>query len=236
VLERTWIQGKTITVVYFLTPESLSRIIYGMKPSVYVEKSAEFLAWLHSLKKSVNHENFKELQQRYVTEMKVIVDQCFKNRLIDSNIANKIVSEINKTSRYDTWGPMSLIHGDFKTQNILVDGKKIAIIDFESLRYDFSYLDLSRFIYNIKVRTNKYPYAMEHRINCFISMFLKHYEMLCGKINRRALASCYLQALLTELKSVLSTYSLTARSFKMVMSNFLIRRGFNYIVKEILVE
>jgi len=236
VLKRTWIHGKKIMVVYFLTPECLSRVIYGIKPSIFAEKSAEFLAWLHSLQKLWAYKNTKELQQRHVTEMKTIVNKCFKSRLIDKNIAKNIECEINKTSEYDAWGPVSLIHGDFKTQNILIAEKNLAIIDFESLRYDFSYLDLSRFVSNVKLRSSKYPLTIESHINSFTSMFLKKYEKLSGKIDKRALSSCYLHTLLKELKTVLCTYSVTARSIKTAINNFLIRRDFNYLVKEILVE
>lgn len=232
-LERTWVKGKVVSVVYFLTPEKLSGIIYGIKPSVYVEKSAEFLAWLHNLKKALNQVDAKALQQRHVTEMKMIVNSCFESRLIDKNIANNIEYEINRTSGYDDWGPVSVIHGDFKTQNILIAEKNLAIIDFESTRYDFSYLDLTRFMYNVKVRSNKYPLAIESRIDCLASMFLKKYEKLCGKIDKRALASCNLRALLEELKTVLCSYPLKARNLKKSIRNFLNRSGLNYIVKEI---
>ena len=232
-LERTWVKGKGLSVVYFLTPEELSGIMYGIKPSVYVEKSAEFLAWLHNLKKALNHVDMETLQQRHVTEMKMIVDSCFESRLIDKNVANNIEYEINRTSGYGDWGPVSVIHGDFKTQNILIAEKNLAIIDFESTRYDFSYLDLARFMYNVKVRSNKYPLALQSRIDYFTSIFLKKYEKLCGKIDKRALVSCCLQALLEELRTVLCSYHLKARSPKKSIRNFLNRSGFNYIVKEI---
>ena len=232
-LKRTWVKGKGVSVVYFLTPEKLSGIMYGIKPSVYVEKSAEFLAWLHNLKKALNQVDAKALQQRHVTEMKIIVNSCFESRLIDKNIANNIQYEINRTSRYDNWGPVSVIHGDFKTQNILIAERNLAIIDFESARYDFSYLDLTRFMYNVKVRSNKYPLAIESRTDRLTSMFLKKYEKLCGKTDKRALASCNLRALLEELKTVLYSYPLKARSLKKSIRNFLNRSGLNYIVKEI---
>jgi len=233
VLKTAWVKGKRPSVLYFLVPEKISRIAYGIKPSVYIEKSAEFLAWLHSLRKALNHVDAKALQRRHITEMKMIVNSCFESGLIHKNVANGVEYEINRISGYDDWGPISIIHGDFKTQNILIAEKNLAIIDFESTRYDFSYLDLARFMYNVKVRSNKYPFVIENRIDCFTSIFLRKYEKLRGKIDKGALASCSYQALLEELKTVLYSYSLGARSLKNGVRSFLNRSGLNYLIREI---
>ena len=233
-LERTWVKGKRVLAIYFLMPKQLSGIIYGIEPSTYAEKSAEFLAWLHDLKKMSNRVNVKNLQRNYVTQMRKVVDSCLRSRLINESIANNIEYKINRISEYDGWGPVSLIHGDFKTQNVLIAGRNLAIIDFEGTRHDFSYLDLARFVCNIRLRSNKYPFVKENRIDFLTSTFVRKYEKMCGKIDKRAFLACYLRDLLEELKIILHSYSIKARGSKASVGNFLIRRQLDYLVKETL--
>jgi len=232
-LERTWIKGKPVSVLYFLMPEPLSRIAYSMEPSIFVEKSAEFLAWLHNLEVKFNNPSLKALREGHVNKMQTIVDDCLKRQLIKRDVAEGIKSEVDRLFRHGEWGPVSIIHGDFKTQNVLITEKNIAIIDFDTTRYDFSYLDLARFAYNIKLRSNKYPLPLENRVEHWNFIFLRKYEELCGNANRTALKTCYFRALLEELKTVYISYSTKARSLKENVSFFLIRRNFNYIIKEL---
>jgi len=232
-LERTWLEGKKALVIYFLTPEKLSRIVYGIKPSIYVEKSAEFLAWLHNLRKASRHIDVRALQRRHITQMKIIVNSCLESRLISENTADNIKHITDRISEHEGWGPVSIIHGDFNTHNVLIAKENLAIIDFEMTRYDFSYLDLARFVYNIKLRSNKYPFAKESRLNSLASIFLGKYQELCGEIDRKALVTCYFTELLEQLRRVLRSYSMKNPSLRESISSFLTRMNLDYIVKEI---
>ncbi|MFB0522428.1 MAG: phosphotransferase [Candidatus Bathyarchaeia archaeon] len=232
-LERTRVKGKTVLVVYFLMPEQLSKIIYGITPSVYVEKSAEFLTWLHTLGKASNDMNVRELQHRHVTRMQTTANNCLESHIINEDTACNIESVIKRISGYEDWGPTSIVHGDFNTRNILINGRNLAIIDFELTRHDFSYIDLARFVYNIKLRSNKYLPANENRLDFLASVFLGKYERFRGNIDERALVTCYFIELLEQLKTVLNSTSMRTSGLKASISNFLIKRNLNYIVKQI---
>jgi len=232
-LRRTRVKGKAVLVVYFLMPEQLSEIMYGIKPSVYVEKSAEFLAWLHTLGKAPNYMNVRELQHRHVTRMQTITESCLESHIISEDTACNIESEIKRISEIEDWGPTSIIHGDFNTRNILINRRNLAIIDFELTRHDYSYIDLARFVYNIKLRSNKYLPANENRLDFLASVFLKKYEKLHGNIDQRALVTCYFIELLEQLKTILDSTSMEISGLKGSISNSLIKRNLNYIVKQI---
>jgi len=233
-LERTWLEGKRTSAFYFLMPEKFSKHVYGIVPSLYVKESARFLTWLHSLKPRTNSIDSKMIQSGHVIWMREIVDRYLQERLIEEEKVEKIRVAIDMASRHEKWGPVSLIHGDFKTQNVLIRKGGLAIIDFESIRHDFSYLDLTRFISNIKLRVSKYFLFKESSINRLTSIFIKEYEETRGEIDKEALEACFLLSLTQELSVILESYLFKMRSPKKRISGYLIKRNLNYILKEIM--
>jgi len=235
-LERTWLEGKRASASYFLLPESLSGYFYGVTPSQYVKEASDFLAWLHSLKPSAKHIDSEAIQSRYISWTKEVLDQCRREELIDEKNAKRIEDAIDIISKLRDWGPISIIHGDFKTQNVLIAKRGLAVIDFESIREDFSYLDLARFLSNIKLRVSKYRFFKESFINNLTTIFLRKHEETRGEIDKKALGACLLPSLTLELQATLSRYLDKRRSPSLPkrISLLLLKRNLNYVLKEIM--
>jgi len=232
---KTWLEGKRASVSYFLLPEWLSGYFYGVTPSQYVKEASDFLLWLHSLKPATKHIDSEAIQSRYISWMKGVLDQCRHEDLIDEKNAEKIEEATDIISKLKGWGPISIIHGDFKTQNVLIAKRGLAVIDFESIRQDFSYLDLARFLSNIKLRVSKYRFFKESFINNLTTIFLGHYEETRGEIDKRALGACSLPSLTLELQAILGVYlnKKGISSLPKRISLFLLKRNVNYVLREI---
>lgn len=232
-LETTWLEGKRASALYFLMPEELSGRIYGTTPSVYVKESAEFLAWLHGLEPSSRAPDLNALRERHARRIEEVVDRSLRERLIRREQAEEIREAMAALLKRQDWGPSSVVHGDFKTQNILIRKDGLSIIDFEWIRYDFSYVDLARFITNVRLRVSKYHVARESQTNRLASTFIGAYEKMRGRIGREALDACYLQGLIQELAVVLGSSPTEMTSLKQRIGGLFVRRSLACIVEEI---
>lgn len=160
-----YIEGKDM--IHFVLEEN-------SKLNFLIKKTAQWLARLHNLKiksKKISFWNLKENKKKrkfflevieknfpeYFSEIEKMLDKIFlyKKELIRKDKKNFV-----------------LIHGDFQPANLIFDGRKITIIDFEHTSFYQPMLDVACFLIHLEHLFYRYE---KRNIDFFKKKFLDEY-------------------------------------------------------------
>jgi Ser/Thr protein kinase RdoA (MazF antagonist) len=124
---------------------TLSKYIEGSQPKPTYDdciRIGSALAKFHNTVKSVPHPTSHTL----ITQEKIDA-RAAKMRKAQRQVVNHLTSgflNVNKSNL-----PLGVCHGDLHLANILIDDKKVALLDLENVNYGFLVLDVARSIADV---------------------------------------------------------------------------------------